>query len=226
MSLVDTLARVQELRTLMAPAPAPAVAAIPTTTTGTDTNGDAALASGFARTLARAQGVAVPTAAAGNPGASMIAAAQTQIGVTEQPPGSNDSPQIAQYRQAVEGAPGPGPWCAYFVSWAAQQAGAPLGENGQGFGSVDAMWGWAQRAGRGIANGPGVVPQVGDIIVLNQHTGIVTGVTADGRIQTLEGNTSNMVARREHPPGAAIGYIRTAATPVPVPTPTIIHSTA
>ncbi|MCK9250945.1 MAG: CHAP domain-containing protein [Solirubrobacteraceae bacterium] len=210
MSLAEAIARVNELRSLTQPQPV-APAATPTTTaTAGSATGDAATAARFAQTLARAQGTtpfgaAMPAAGTGQ---AMVAAATTQLGVSEQPPGSNDSPQIAVYRQAVEGAPGPGPWCAYFVSWAARQSGAPLGETGQGFGSVDAMWSWAQRAGRGIAAGPGVVPQVGDIIVLNQHTGLVTGVTPDGRIQTIEGNTSNTVAHREHPPGAAIGYIR------------------
>ena len=61
------------------------------------------------------------------------ALAQAEVGQAEQPPGSNDSPRIAQYRPATAGS-GVGPWCAYFVSWAAQQAGAPLGEGGQGFG--------------------------------------------------------------------------------------------
>ena len=60
--------------------------------------------------------------------------AQAEVGVAEQPPGSNDSPRIAQYRQATAGS-GVGPWCAYFVSWAARQAGAPLGDQGQGFGA-------------------------------------------------------------------------------------------
>ena len=38
---------------------------------------------------------------------------------------------------------GIGPWCSYFVSWAAKNAGAPLGEAGQGFGSVSAVASWA-----------------------------------------------------------------------------------
>ncbi|MBI5104845.1 MAG: hypothetical protein HZB46_07650, partial [Solirubrobacterales bacterium] len=63
----------------------------------------------------------------GTPGLRALQAAQAEVGVAEQPPGSNDSPRIAQYREATAGS-GVGPWCAYFTSWAAAQAGVPLGE--------------------------------------------------------------------------------------------------
>lgn len=209
MTLATTVERIAELRTLADPHAAARAAAAEAART--------AQAARFEAGSSSVQGVpsgtfatALRTAAPGAPaGASpMIAAAQSQTGVVEQPPGSNDGPEIAAYRQAVAGDPGPGPWCAYFVSWAAKQAGTPLGEAGQGFGSVDAMWSWAQSSGRGIVNGPGVLPRVGDVIVLDQHTGIVTGVLPDGRVQTIEGNTSDSVAAREHPAGEAIGYIR------------------
>src|SRR3954468_5701976 len=69
-------------------------------------------------------------ATAGGGTQAMLQAAAGEGGQTAQPPGSNDSPRIAQYRQATAGA-GVGPWCAYFASWAARQAGMPLGEQGQ-----------------------------------------------------------------------------------------------
>jgi hypothetical protein len=202
MTLATTLDRIAEIQSLVDPQAATRAAAARRTTiqgTGTITYGDTA----FAKALKGAD------AAAAAPGTTdMIAAARTQSGVQEQPPGSNDGPEIKTFRDAVAGAPGPGPWCAYFVSWAAKQAGTPLGDQGQGFGSVDAMWAWAQGAGKGVPNGPGVRPQVGDVIVLNQHTGIVTGVRPDGTVETIEGNTSDRVAERTHAAGEAIGYIR------------------
>jgi hypothetical protein len=100
-----------------------------------------------------------------------------------------------------------GPWCAYFVSWAARQAGAPLGNNGQGFGSVDQLWSWAQASGRAYTGGS-QQPQAGDLIVFHEHVGIVEGVLPDGRIQTIEGNSSDRVSRRVHAPGDAVGYVR------------------
>ena len=89
-------------------------------------------------------------ASGGTPGGrAALAAAQAEVGVAEQPPGSNDSPRIAQYRQATAGS-GVGPWCAYFVSWAARQAGTPIGDQGQGYGSVDQVWAWGERTGRAM----------------------------------------------------------------------------
>jgi hypothetical protein len=143
-------------------------------------------------------------------GAAIVAAAASQVGVTEQPPGSNDSPTIATYRAAVSGA-GIGPWCAQFASWAAKQAGAPVGEQGQGFQSVSALYDWAQRTGRAVPAGPGVVPVSGDLIVWgSEHIGIVESVDADGSIHTIEGNSGNAVTR--HTYGAdgngATGFVR------------------
>jgi hypothetical protein len=128
-----------------------------------------------------------------------------EIGQREDPPGSNDSPRIAQYRSAVPGGP-VGPWCAYFVSWVAKEAGVPLGDQGQGFASVDALWAWAQESGRAVPAGGG--PRPGDLIVWNEHVGIVERVGADGTIHTIEGNTSDQVARRQHTPAGVVGYVR------------------
>ena len=142
-------------------------------------------------------------------GQAILNAVRPEVGVAEQPPGSNDSPRIAQYRQATAGS-GVGPWCAYFASWAARQAGVPLGDNGQGFGRVDDVYAWAQQTGKAIPNGPGVTPQPGDLIVWDEHIGIVDHVDADGTINTIEGNSSDSVSQRSYKPGErpAIGYVR------------------
>jgi CHAP domain len=118
----------------------------------------------------------------------------------------NDSPRITQYR-AASGSPGPGPWCAYFVSWAAREAGFPLGDQGQGFGLVDAVYAWAQQSGRAVPVGTGT-PRPGDLIVWDEHIGIVERVAQDGSIHTIEGNSGDSVARRVHPSGDALGYVR------------------
>ena len=146
----------------------------------------------------------------GTGGARALAAAQAEVGVAEQPPGSNDGPRIAEYRSATAGS-GVGPWCAYFTSWAAAQAGVPLGEAGQGFGSVSALYAWGQRTGRATPAGPGVRPNPGDLIVWGgHHIGIVESVDPDGSIHTIEGNSSNAVSRRSYGPdgGGATGYVR------------------
>jgi hypothetical protein len=155
--------------------------------------------------VAGAAGV-VPVAGATDAGSRMIALAQGELaaGVAEQPPGSNDAPRIAQYRTATAGA-GVGPWCSYFVSWLAQQSGTPVGEAGQGFGSVDALRGWAERTGRTSA-----VPAPGELVVWDEHIGLVTGVDPDGTVHTIEGNSSDRVSARTYGPdgGGALTYVR------------------
>lgn len=151
-------------------------------------------------------GVVPVVAGATDAGSRMIAAAQTELaaGVAEQPPGSNDGPRIGEYRTATAGA-GVGPWCAYFVSWLAKGAGTPVGEAGQGFGSVDALRGWAERTGRTTA-----APAPGELIVWDEHIGLVTGVDPDGTIHTIEGNSSDKVSARTYGPdgGGAQTYVK------------------
>jgi CHAP domain len=203
MSLETALARIAELNALTAlPArpvapPAPSSTAFASALNSAATPGTAATA-----------GVAIAPAAGGTgAGRAALAAAQAEVGQAEQPPGSNDSPRIAFYRQATAGA-GVGPWCAYFVSWAARQAGAPLGDQGQGFGLVDDVWAWAERTGRTIPAGGR--PEPGDLIVWDEHIGIVESVGADGGIHTVEGNSSDRVSRRSYGAdgGGAVGYVR------------------
>lgn len=198
MSLEATLSRIAQLQTLLAP-PQPVQAAAPATS-----------ATAFASALqgATATTAAAPVSAGGTPaGQAILAAVRPEVGQTEQPPGSNDSPRIAQYRQATAGA-GVGPWCAYFVSWAARQAGVPIGDSGQGYGLVDDVMAWGQRTGKALPAGS--TPQPGDLIVWDEHIGIVEAVTPDGKIHTIEGNSSNSVARREYGSdgGGAVGYVR------------------
>ena len=203
MSLPAILERIAQIDQIVAPKP-------PASTGGSSSSGFlTALNDG----IQRGSSLAAPAAAPAVPGAGgsgALAAAQSQVGVSEQPPGSNDGPQIAEYRTATAGS-GVGPWCAYFTSWAAAQAGVPLGEAGQGFGSVSALYGWAQRTGRATPAGPGVQPNPGDLIVWGgEHIGIVESVDPDGSIHTIEGNSSNAVSRRTYGPdgGGATGYVR------------------
>jgi hypothetical protein len=206
MSVENVMARIAALQQgLLAPG-----TAAPATTDG----------GAFAATLQDATSTATATAApvataatagtAATPGQRALQFAQAELGQTEQPPGSNDSPRIAQYRTATAGS-GVGPWCAYFVSWAANQAGVPLGEAGQGFGAVSAVAAWAQRTGRWTPAASGQAPQAGDLIVWGaRHIGIVESVDPDGTIHSIEGNSSNMVTRRTHDAtgDGATGYVR------------------
>jgi hypothetical protein len=204
MSLPAILERIAQIDQIVSPKPKAPVA-----TAGSSSDFLHALTSGIQRGSSLAAPGVAP-AVPGTGGSGALAAAQSQVGVAEQPPGSNDGPQIAQYRTATAGS-GVGPWCAYFTSWAAAQAGVPLGEAGQGFGSVSAVYAWAQRTGRATPAGPGVRPNPGDLIVWGgRHIGIVESVDADGSIHTIEGNSSNAVSRRTYGAdgGGATGYVR------------------
>jgi len=225
MSLESVFTRIAELNSVLGGAAAPA-ATTPAATTATSSNDAFAqmlrtasvtgspatplTAGATTMTGTGAAGAVAPVAApAGNtPAARMVAMAQAEVGQAEQPPGSNNSPRIAQYRSATAGAPGPGPWCAYFTSWLARGAGVPVGDRGEGFGSVDALYAWAQKSGRAIPASSGQDPKPGDLIVWNEHIGIVEAVRPDGSIQTIEGNSSDRVSRRVHAKGDAIGYVR------------------
>jgi hypothetical protein len=199
MGVQAVIARIEEIQRGLQPATPPAPAG----------------GSSFASVLGASGNVpgAAPTAAptwtsapaAGAP--AIVQAAAGEVGQAEQPPGSNDSPRIAEYRTAVAGA-GVGPWCAQFASWCAKQAGAPLGEAGQGFQSVPAIADWAQRTGRWQPAGS--TPQPGDLIVWGgEHVGLVESVDPDGSIHTIEGNSSNAVSRRTYGSdgGGATGYV-------------------
>jgi hypothetical protein len=219
MSLESAFTRIAQLNSLLAGPTAPVQTAAATTAAPSTSTDD------FAQMLRTAAMTGSPTTAPGgigangaiapaavptgnSPAARMVAMAQAEVGQAEQPPGSNNSPRIAQYRSATAGSPGPGPWCAYFTSWLARGAGVPVGDQGQGFGSVDALYAWAQKSGRAIPASSGQPPRPGDLIVWDEHIGIVESVLPDGRIQTIEGNSSDRVSRRVHPKGDAIGYVR------------------
>src|SRR4051812_16589277 len=202
MSLETTLARISELNSALSPAPP----APPPASRGSFAGQlQGAMASQPTASTATA-GATAPMPVQGGNGGSMVQIAQGEVGQAESPPGSNNSPRIAQYRSATAGNPGVGPWCAYFTSWVAHEAGAPVGPNGSGFGSVDALYSWAQQAHKALP--ASATPQPGDLIVWDEHIGIVESVGPNGTVNTIEGNSSDKVTRRQHPAGSAVGYVR------------------
>ena len=160
----------------------------------------------FQQALAAASATqASPVATGGtNAGLTALQVAESQVGVTEQPPGSNDGPQIAQYRTATQGAYAGAPWCAYFVSWCAAEAGAPIGSQGQGLGSVAEITDWARSTGRLTQT-----PAPGELILFGtEHVGIVKSVNPDGSLTTVEGNASDGVREETRWPSEATGYVQ------------------
>jgi hypothetical protein len=209
MSITEVMARIQAIESAFAP-PQAAPAAQPSTATTTsfDSALQGAMGTGVTFGATGATGAAAPASAPGtSAGQAIVNAARGEVGQAESPPGSNDSPRIAMYRQATAGS-GVGPWCAYFASWAARQAGVPIGDHGQGFGAVSDVWAWAQRSGKALPAGSKPAP--GDLIVWgSRHIGIVESVDPNGSIHTIEGNSSDRVSRRTYGPdgGGATGYV-------------------
>lgn len=86
------------------------------------------------------------------------------------------------------------PWCAMFVSWAADQAGAldiipkhaytPSGAN---WFKARGQWGSGLN---GVRRGDIVFFDFPDSLRRIQHVGFVESVNADGSVNTIEGNTS------------------------------------
>jgi Putative peptidoglycan binding domain/CHAP domain len=114
----------------------------------------------------------------------VLNAARSKLGVSENPPGSNQV-EFA----AWAGIPGQ-PWCAAFASWCLDQGGALDVPR-----FVYCPYGVAeyQKAGR---YGPN--PSIGAVVFFQWagenracHVGLVEALQADGSIVTLEGNTDD-----------------------------------
>jgi len=140
-----------------------------------------------------------PMATGPSSGAGLRAldAARSQVGVREAT-GNNDGVPAARYSNGRRE-----PWCANFVAWSFRQAGTPLPGNQRSLASVQYMEDQMKSNGmfhRGT-------PQPGDIIFFSnrgnsdrgggRHVGIVERVE-NGRVHTVEGNSSNAVRRRSY----------------------------
>lgn len=83
-------------------------------------------------------------------------------------------------------------WCADFVSYVAKESGL----SGFNFSSVQGILDWGRNNGKFHKD-----VKVGDVVIFKNngksHTGIVTSVE-NGKIKTIEGNTSNKVAERSY----------------------------
>ena len=198
-SFTDALSRMQQLEAMVGQLATPLSAQTPATAAPMS-------ATTFQQALAAAGTTPTTPVATGgtNAGLTALQVAETQEGVTEQPPGSNDGPQIAQYRTATQGAYAGAPWCAYFVSWCASEAGAPIGSQGQGLGSVSEITDWARSTGRLTQT-----PAPGELILFGtEHVGIVKSVNPDGSLTTVEGNAGNGVREETRWPSEATGYVQ------------------
>jgi PKD repeat protein len=128
-------------------------------------------------------------------------------GVHEIPDGSNRAPAIHRYDLATTPHYYGAPWCAYFVSYVARRAGAPVGPGGRGLGYVPSIRAWAQATGRWTQR-----PRPGELITFAEHVGIVEAVYPSSHTLTsIEGNHGNAVHRVWHRWREAMGFVRLAS---------------
>ncbi len=115
--------------------------------------------------------------------------AKKEIGYTEEPPHSNQTKYGKWF--GFDGVP----WCAIFVSWVYDQAGAPLGNIGFRKGMAGCQTAVAHFSGtKQTAKGE---PAPGDIVFFDwnddgryDHTGIYVRKLTATTFETIEGNTS------------------------------------
>lgn len=133
----------------------------------------------------------------------VIEIAASQIGVMEDPPGSNRGPQVEKYLGSVGCIPGD-PWCASFVYWCFNEAAKSSNIENPLLKTGSCMNHWNNTKGKKILNrntmNNSSLVHPGYIFIMDHgsgkgHTGIVRNV-ADGYVQTIEGNT-NIAGSRE-----------------------------
>jgi len=156
-------------------------------------------------------GSACGASTSGASASEIVRIAESQLGTTESPLGSNCNP----YGPCVE-------WCSLFVAWVWEKAGVPLKGGTAPFAYSGTIYEWAQAhegtpfpgpAAPGDPpfspaepNGarvlpPSATPAPGDAVLYgsgpkaSDHVGIVERVFPNGEITTIDGNFGDRVAR-------------------------------
>lgn len=131
--------------------------------------------------------------------ATLIDVASSQLGVEEDPKGSNCIKyNTAYYNRSVSGEAYP--WCMVFVWWCFREAGlAKLFYGGKKTASCTTLMNWAKANGQFVTSGY----KPGDVLFYQfdsdpaaDHTGICVGASA-ASVTAIEGNTNDRVATVE-----------------------------
>ena len=154
----------------------------------------------------------------------VIEIARLELGVTEQPPGSNRVKYWEKYDPAFQGQP----WCVAFLWWVFQEAGERMAFFGGGkTASCSILLRWYREQGLTV---PAEDVQVGDIVLMNfngkgtaDHCGLVVGFPVEEPygfvyVETIEGNTTpgyegsqdngGCVALKRRTPGKIVAVCR------------------
>lgn len=108
----------------------------------------------------------------------------------------NDGPQVRLYLK-VAGVFSPSPWCAAFLDWCAEQAGADPRKLAKFPASTFFLWDWAKK--NDLLRDPATGMKKGDWFVWNNtgggHCGVVMSKLENGSFSTIEGNTNDKGSR-------------------------------
>lgn len=158
-----------------------------------------------------------------NPAAArLLEVARAQIGIVENPPGSNRTKYGAAF--GLNGQP----WCCQFVWWCFREAGLEALIEKTAWTPGLATW-------FKLRGGWGTVPRVGAVVLFDfpgdgvnriSHVGIVEVANADGSIVSIEGNTSSGTSGSQRDGGGVwrrtrkagiVGYGYPSYPPPPAP---------
>lgn len=148
---------------------------------------------------------------------SVLDIARAEVGVTEDPPGSNRTRYWAELEPEWQGQP----WCGAFVAWCWQRAGVDLvRELGNGVYYCPSIVAWARKIGAWRTDHA----ESGDLVLYGfgraeaQHVGIAWPNPVTSAYRAIEGNTSadnngsqsngGGVFVRERPRYQILGWVR------------------
>ena len=132
----------------------------------------------------------------------VVKVATSQIGIMEDPPGSNKGPVVDKYLASVGLPPGLF-WCAAFVYWCFDKAAVKNGRANPLVKTGHVMTHWNKTKGKKILTAEAVdkpsLIKPGHIFMMNTggssgHTGIIEKVEG-GFVHTIEGNSNNAGSR-------------------------------
>jgi len=142
----------------------------------------------------------------------LLSIARAEIGVTEQPKGSNNVPYNTAYYGRVISDPKYA-WCMVFVWWCFKEAGlSALFYDGGKTASCTTLMKWAKNSGLFVTGDY----QAGDVFFYDtdanpsdaEHTGIYTGERSGTLHRVIEGNYNNAVCLVNRKPASIIGAFR------------------
>jgi hypothetical protein len=128
---------------------------------------------------------------------TVLTIAHNELGVKEDPEGSNSGPRVNEYLKSISLGPGY-PWCAAFVYWSFEQASVALNRVNPLIRTGGCLDHWRKTKGIRITTASAIknpsLIEPGSIFIINLgkgkgHTGIVVSVEGD-TIHTIEGNTN------------------------------------